>query len=285
LGDRIVYEQGGSLFVGTGPTLNDGFALTGRGSYEHPDWSPDGSSIVYDYSSDPLHPANLWIRSADDAFVPRRLTNLRILDYMPAWSRDGNWVAFHSRRSPENNVWVVPANGGTPRALGPALANERSLSWSPTGARLAYELFEEGSSNIWLADVGAFKTRRFAGTLASDEQPRWLPDGSGIGFLSLASKGWNVWIQDDRPDAAPRQVTTIGDVVLYDWLQGGKAVMFLTGDGKLYAQRADSGSEPVYIRDVYDFVVSPDGRRYVYVLFLNPAYKRYVEPVPSDFLP
>jgi len=283
--DRIVYVQGGTLYVGTGPTLNDGHALTGTGSYKHPDWSPDGKSLVYDYASDPLHPANLWIRSVEGTFLPRRLTNIRALDQMPVWSRDGRWIAFHSRRSPENNVWVIESAGGTPRPLGPALANELSLQWSPTGARLAYERFEEGSSNIWVAEMDTFTTRRLAGTPASDKQPRWLPDGSGIGFLSVASKGWNVWVQEDSPGAQPRQLTTIGNVVLYDWLQGGKAVMFLTEDGKLFVQRADISAEPVYLRDAYDFTVSPDGKRYVYILFNNPAYKRYVEPVPSDFLP
>lgn len=283
--DRIVYEQGGRLFLGMGPTLNDGYALTGSGTYQHPHWSADGSMIVYDYASDPLHPANLWIRSAEDAFVPRRLTNARVRDYMPCWSRDGGWIAFHSRRSPANHVWVVRPEGGDPRPVGPALANERSLDWSPTGARLAYEAFEGGSSDIWVADMKDFSTRRLAGTLASDKQPRWLPDGSGVGFLSLASKGWNVWIQEDLPDVLPQQVTRVGNVVLFDWLQEGKALMFLTADGKLYAQRADPNAEPVYLRDVYDFAVSPDGRRYVYVLYIDPAYKRYVEPVPSEFLP
>ncbi|MBM3216372.1 hypothetical protein FJZ36_15840 [Candidatus Poribacteria bacterium] len=276
-GDSIVYEQAGQLIVGSGADLNVGNVITGKGRYAHPYWSPDGRFIVYDYTPDRYHQANLWVRAVDGSAVPRRLTDARTYDFMPVWSRDGRWIAFHSRRSPSNNVWVVPADGGTPKALGSALANEGSLDWSPTSPTLAFEAFVGTSSDIWAAEMDGPEAKRFAGTAASDKRPRWRPDGRSIGFLSLASKGWNVWQQGTADGSEPTPITTVGDVVAFEWVFDGEAVAFLTADGGLHVQRVQEGSEPTRVATCVDFATSPDGRRYVRVEFRNPDYKRYAD--------
>lgn len=283
--DAIVFEQAGKLIVARGETLKDARAITGQGSYAHPAWSPDGKEIAYDYAVDRFHQANLFVRALDGKTVARRLTNIRTYDFMPAWSADGNWIAFQSRRSPDNNVWLVSSSGGEPRPLGSALANEGSLAWSPMGARLAYESRTTGSAeDLWVADANSGATKRFAGTDATDKMPLWRPDGDELGFLSVASKGWNVWAQGES-EAEPRQITTKGNVLAFNWLQGGKAVMFLTQTGELFAQKDEKDAEPVLVRKCVSFSVSPDGRRYVYIAPVGTYYQRYVEVVPSEFLP
>jgi hypothetical protein len=281
----IAYEQGGLLIVARDGILANALPITGVGNYRHPSWSPDGRHIVHDYSPDRFHPANLWVRPVEEKAVPRRLTEGRVLDFMPLWSADGRWVAFHSRRSPADHVWVIPAEGGTARPVGPALANERSLAWSPGDARLAYEALGARSPDIWIADVDMGSTRHFVGTDASDAHPLWTPDGTAVGFLSLAHKGWNVWVQPDASDATPRQITTLGGVVHFEWLSGGAAILFLTGDGALYAQPVAEGSTPSYVRQAADFAVARSGKRYVYVEYEEPTYRVRVDTVPAALLP
>ena len=282
-GTEIVFEQNGLLIVGRGADLKDAQAITGRGTYQHPAWSPDGRYIAYDYAPDRYRRADLWARPADASEIPRRLTDTVALDFMPKWSADGRWIAFHSRRSPGNHVWVVPAEGGEPEALGQAFANEWSLAWSPEGATLAYEGYEGTEVDIWAADAATRSVWRLAGTIVSDWHPIWRPDGNAVSFLSRRDGSSNVWVQDLTEDAEPTQLTTIGDVARFDWLPGGRALMFMTTDLELYAQASEPGATPTHLREAADFAVPRQGTRYAYVQPVETYFRYYAAEIPPEF--
>src|SRR5262245_4525558 len=48
---------------------------------------------------------------------PERLTDHRSHDMYPRFSPDGKWIAFSSNRYGNNDVFVVPAAGGTSQRL------------------------------------------------------------------------------------------------------------------------------------------------------------------------
>jgi len=90
------------------------------------DWSPDGTHIVHTrgvrYGSQAGHQSHraTGIEVLD---VADRSTRLLVnFGCNPAWSPNGVYVAFErllerGSRSPEDEIWVVPANGGEPRRV------------------------------------------------------------------------------------------------------------------------------------------------------------------------
>jgi Tol biopolymer transport system component/DNA-binding winged helix-turn-helix (wHTH) protein len=94
-----------------------------------PVWSPDGSRIVFqsagilDYSPTglaiTLPSSTLWMVDARGG-APTQLTqpgNPNGGHGAPTWSPDGKQIAFSSVSASLQEIWTIPANGGTPRRL------------------------------------------------------------------------------------------------------------------------------------------------------------------------
>ncbi|MDA1190358.1 MAG: LpqB family beta-propeller domain-containing protein [Candidatus Poribacteria bacterium] len=284
-GTKLVYERANVLVLVTDPELRDPVAMTGNDPYEHPSFSPDGAWVVYDYRPERFRQSDLWARPVDYSAVPRRITDSYARDFMPQWSGDGKWVSFHSTRNPVNNIWVVPAAGGEPLALGTAQATERSHAWSPDGARLAFERLTGNNTDIWVGDPTTGQVELLVESPASDKQPVWRPDGEAIGFLSFVNGKWNISVRE-FDEAEPRRITSVSsNIASFGWLMGGRAVIYQTVDKALYAQMDEEGASPVKLRDVTDFTVSPDGMRYVYIGATDDQNRVLVDPIPTEFLP
>jgi dipeptidyl aminopeptidase/acylaminoacyl peptidase len=81
-------------------------------------WSPDARSIAYT-EFNPATGADVW--TVDRLTGVRRPLARTPLDETGArFSPDGRWVAYLAKSAGEWQVAVVPATGGTPRALFPA---------------------------------------------------------------------------------------------------------------------------------------------------------------------
>src|SRR5580765_7477959 len=74
----------------------------------HPDYH--AGRITFSYLGD------IWIANEDGSGVVR-LTDNRAREIYPRFSPDGRWIAFSSNRYGNNDVFVIPSAGGTPRRL------------------------------------------------------------------------------------------------------------------------------------------------------------------------
>ncbi|HJM40344.1 MAG TPA: S41 family peptidase [Planctomycetota bacterium] len=73
----------------------------------HPSLSPDASQAAF------CHQGDIWVASTRDGRA-QRLTAHDAYDGQPFWSPDGKWIAFLSNRFGNNDVFILPAEGGTP---------------------------------------------------------------------------------------------------------------------------------------------------------------------------
>lgn len=97
----------------------------------NPTWSPDGSKLVFFESG----PNALFVANADGSGA-RQLTTCVdpcTRDLEPAWSKDGTYIAY-TRASNRNGVldqqiWVVPAAGGTAQQVTTGPENHAFPSW------------------------------------------------------------------------------------------------------------------------------------------------------------
>jgi dipeptidyl aminopeptidase/acylaminoacyl peptidase len=89
------------------------------------DWSPDGKALAYSHTRTPS--ADDWL-SADISAVDlvsgavTPLVATPAAESQPLYSPDGKWIAFAATAIPprwafERTIHIIPASGGTPRAL------------------------------------------------------------------------------------------------------------------------------------------------------------------------
>jgi Tol biopolymer transport system component len=147
-----------------------------------PDWSPDGSKIVFHRvvkgSSDIL-------TVSPDGSSATRLTSDSGYNQLAVWSPDGTRIAFTSSRVGANEVFVMDADGSAETQLTDIGAkNLSSPTWSPDGTQLAFEVFDEGDWDIWIVNADGSAARPLTHGPGDETSPEWAPDGSSIAFLA-----------------------------------------------------------------------------------------------------
>jgi eukaryotic-like serine/threonine-protein kinase len=120
-GRRIAFESGRSgeveeIWLANADGSNPVQLTHGPGGWQgSPSWSPDGKRIAFDSRGrDGFF--DVWTIEPDGSGL-RRVTPGPLNDNLPTWSRDGRWIYYESERSDGNDIWRVPASGGTPEQI------------------------------------------------------------------------------------------------------------------------------------------------------------------------
>ncbi len=184
------------LYVVSGSGQGLRYVPTGPGSALSPGWSPDGRSIVFarGQSEDQrLYAVNL--RTGRVRLVngePRGLDNT---DSTPAWSPDGRRIAFavafaREIRHERQNLWVVPAAGGSPRPLTRATQfGQFHPRWSPDGRKIVFmqTVPPHFTWDLRILDVRTKQVTDLTSDPHNEFDPAWSPDGKSIVFASDAA--------------------------------------------------------------------------------------------------
>jgi len=164
-----------------------------------PTWSPDGKHLIYQALREGQW--QLWIQTVEGAEAPRQL-ELDGLDVtvvsQPAWSPDGQWIAFAAGDAPQMSVYVVASAGGSPRAVARGSAYAFTPSWSPDGQWLYFSSDQGGQMNLWKARLenGRVGTARQITTgTGPDLSPRPDPGGRRLAYANMRSTV-DLWQRD-----------------------------------------------------------------------------------------
>ena len=105
--------------------------------------SPDGAHVAY-VVREPLmegekseYLSHIWVAAADGSRNVR-FTRGEHSAGSPAFSPDGQWLAFSTARSDKNQIWVIPMAGGEARQVTDAKAGVGQFRWSPAGDAFAF---------------------------------------------------------------------------------------------------------------------------------------------------
>ena len=168
---HVVDARGGPVTRITSPTAGT--------DDDDPDWSPDGTWIVFSRSlaASGFDLAELYLCRPDGAGLVQ-LTRLGGSNGNPAWSPDGRAIAF----THGNEVWVVGADGSGPRPLG---LRGGQPAWSPDGGRIAFVGPVDNIVRLQIANADGSNGRVVPTVVpAAWSAPTWSPDGTRLVFES-----------------------------------------------------------------------------------------------------
>lgn len=139
-------------------------------------WSPDGSEICWARRTSEGH-VEIFVHNLESG-KDRQLTSLKKTSTFVLWTQN-NEIIFSSNLNGNENLWMIPAPGGTPvqitRGSGPDLAPVVSTDMK----RLLY-VQQQSIGNIWLSSLQKSDAQQLTFDDAAIADPSFSPDGRKI---------------------------------------------------------------------------------------------------------
>jgi TolB protein len=189
----------------------------------------------------------------------------------PAWSADGQWLAYVSFENRLSGVYVQTVRTGERRLVSARAGVNGAPAFSPDGQRLALTLSgSNGNLDIWVLDLGTQALTRLTDDPAVDTESAWSPDGRSIYFTSDRAGGPQIYKLDVAQHQRVERITFGSGYNARPRLSpDGKKVAFVTREGSAYRiglQDLASGTVNVLSRGSLDESPSfaPNGAAIIY---------------------
>ena len=159
-----------------------------------PDWSPDGSQIVFtspcEFNRETYLGSSLFIIDVDgNNMVP--LPNQGIGNFDPAWSPDGTKILFSALKTADRpQIWILDLETGEIQILSEGLNRDLQPTWSSDGSHIIFVSLRQGPYQIWTMDPDGSNQERFSvsGDL-KNTNPVLSPNGQTLVFTQSEGLG------------------------------------------------------------------------------------------------
>jgi len=187
-------------------------------------FSYDGQWVAYTSFPD----GNLW-RSRVDGSEKLQLTTAPMLALFPKWSPDGRQIAFiDSEVGKAARIFLIPADGGSPREVHAASSDIWRVNWTPDGRSIVYAESALGTPDMLIRsfDLNTLKVS----TLPDSRQLYWpalSPDGRYVVATTVDGQKLMLF------DSASQKWSELANASIgfTQWSADNKYVYFDTGFG------------------------------------------------------
>jgi Tol biopolymer transport system component/DNA-binding winged helix-turn-helix (wHTH) protein len=224
-----------------------------QGLEAEPAMSPAGNFVAFAWNGQKEDNFDIYLQSIDGRSDAKRLTTDASPDHSPAWSPDGQRIAFIRVVGERRTIIVMPSLGGPEERLFEAWGTEGGwshgggwhlgnwsygLSWTPDGDHLVFGDRNDSSltSAIHLYSLKDGQRRQLTKPPAnlSDIHPVVSPDGRYLAFVRLnpQGRGGDVFLQKLEHlqlSGEPWQLTFGHSVAAFDWAQDSRSIVHDAG--------------------------------------------------------
>jgi dipeptidyl aminopeptidase/acylaminoacyl peptidase len=200
-GHWILFETGrrghDNLMVVSEDGMVNDYLTSGNVDEEAAGWSPDGMRISYTQRAPEYFSGKLNVLKFDPS--KGQAASDPVTLYTSPTDRGGGWSIRKAQWSPDgrtlavvlqdsgwDNIYLVPASGGPPKALTHGEFEDANPLFSPDGKSLAVVSSRKNleETGIWIVPVDGSAPRPLTkpDTPGLESQPEWSPDGSKIYF-------------------------------------------------------------------------------------------------------
>lgn len=186
--------------------------------------------------------------------------------FSPAWSPDGNRIAYAVQREKSYPVIYVQSLNGAATVVTPYKGSNMSPSFSPDGSKILFSGSHEGSAHIYEISASGGNLRKLTNWPSSEVQPSYAPDGKSFVFVSDKA-GFNKpqIYRYEFGSGRTTKVSNSGYATSPQFSSDGSQIAFLNGrsasimnsSGAVTANLGNTG-----IDEAPSF--SPNGKRVVY---------------------
>jgi TolB protein len=161
----------------------------------------------------------------------------------PAWSADGQWLAYVSFEGHHSAIYVQEVRSGQRRQVSARAGINGAPAFSPDGRRLALTLGGAGGNpDIYVLDLATQNLTRITDDPAIDTEAVWAPDGNSLYFTSDRAGAPQIYEIGVQSGARPKRITFEGTY---------NARPRISADGKLLAMvTLDQGNYRIAVQDL-----------------------------------
>ncbi|MFL5459423.1 MAG: hypothetical protein ACJ8AY_01965 [Gemmatimonadales bacterium] len=165
----------------------------------------------------------VYLLSADGTTIAN-LTNNPNPDDNPAWSPDGQAIAFESSRTGNRQIYVMNDDGSGQTQLTSG-ASASSPAWSPDGSKIAFMATDAGGETIYVMNpngsgIAYLTINEYA------ETPAWSPDGTKIAFTGGGSFVTDIFAMNADGSNVTRLTAGAGIDANPTWSPDGTKIAF-----------------------------------------------------------
>ncbi len=163
----------------------------------------------------------------------------------PAWSPNGQRIAFHSYHDGNYHIWTVGKDGSDLRQITDGLYDDREPDWSPGGDTIVFSSDRNGNYDIWQVSLSDQTLIPLTSHRDNDYHPA-VSSGGEIAFVSERSEAPGIYRMSSGEETLLAPFET--QLAAPAWNGTGSRVTFSTFDGK---------ASTLYVTDVGEEIVRP----------------------------